>query len=269
MATEQFRNGCIGIGVVLALLVAPFSASASKLYKWTDEKGVVHYSDKLPPESVKKAHQKISDEGYVKEEVKREKTQEERIAEQVQESMEIEERRRQAEIEARQRRRDRILLDTFTTERDLVLTRDDRLNSIDSIINLTKSNNKRFAEQMQTVKTRIEKIEKSGREVPKNMRDQLASISEQHQSNENFIERKQREREKLLSRFNDDLARFRELKGISPPPAEENIDSATDEKTADEKESDDAKEQTAEQQGADATPPELPSPPTAAAANPA
>lgn len=44
----------------LASLVLP--AAASELYKWTDEKGRVHYSDKRPPEGVKAESRDLPEE---------------------------------------------------------------------------------------------------------------------------------------------------------------------------------------------------------------
>ena len=40
------------LGVCLAM-AAP-GAVAAGMYKWTDEKGIVHYSDQMPPEAVNK-----------------------------------------------------------------------------------------------------------------------------------------------------------------------------------------------------------------------
>ena len=33
------------------------------MYKWVDDKGVVHYTDKIPPEAVDKANTELSKEG--------------------------------------------------------------------------------------------------------------------------------------------------------------------------------------------------------------
>ena len=69
---------------VLVFLLIGFSVEA-KLYKWTDENGKVHYSDKMPPDQIKNAHEKLSDQGLVKEKVERELTDEEKATPQVNE----------------------------------------------------------------------------------------------------------------------------------------------------------------------------------------
>src|SRR5215472_2777081 len=46
----------------VAMLASPGPARAA-LYKWVDEKGVVHYSDTLPPEAVDKARTELNKQG--------------------------------------------------------------------------------------------------------------------------------------------------------------------------------------------------------------
>jgi hypothetical protein len=133
----------------------------------------------------------------------------------MEQSMLEQQRRIEAEKQARQRMRDQILLQTFTTERDLIITRDDRLNSIDSIINLTATNNKRVVKQIEETKAQITRIENSGREVPENIRKKLENLRGQHEKNKDFVTRKQAERDEVANRFAADLQRFRELKGIA------------------------------------------------------
>ncbi|MBN1379268.1 MAG: DUF4124 domain-containing protein [Gammaproteobacteria bacterium] len=203
-------------GPALAILVAIYAANiqAAKLYKWVDESGVVHYSDKMPPELSKVAHEELDKRGLAVREVEREKTEDERMAEQVEQSMQAQQRRIEAEKLARQRMRDQILLQTFTTERDLLITRDDRLNAIDSIISLTANNNKRTVSQIEEVKGKIARTESSGREVPENLAKTLENLNEQFEKNKSFIELKQKERKEVSDGFTADLNRFRELKGI-------------------------------------------------------
>lgn len=197
-----------------ALAVSLQPAVAAKLYKWVDEDGTVHYSDKLPPEAAQQAHEQLNKRGQTKERVR---DPQEEIEEQMVSTVEEEERRRQAEIEARERMRDRILLDTFTTERDLQITRKDRLNAIDSLINLMKNNNERTGSQISETQTKIDGIKAKGQEVPANLLKQLENLNNQLAENQEYINEKQAERHKLAEQFDADLKRFRELKGIEPP----------------------------------------------------
>lgn len=208
--------------ILALLLFVPSSGWAAKLYKWTDEDGTVHYSDKLPPDTVEKEHQEMNQHGVTTKSVNREKTQEEKMAEDSAVAAAQAERRRVAEEEARQRSRDDLLLNTFTTERDLLLARQDRLDSVDSIINLTNSNNANLEKQLAETNKRIENIQKAGKEVPENITKQLENLEGQLTKNKNFIAIKQEERKKLEQQFDNDIRRYRELKGlVTETPAEQ------------------------------------------------
>ncbi len=203
-------------GIVLGIFIAvqSLNAQAAKLYKWVDEDGVVHYSDKIPPEVNKDAHEELDHRGISRRELGRAKTEEERMSEKVEQAAVEQQRKVAAEKLARQRMRDQILLQTFTTERDLIITRDDRLNAIDSILNLTANNNKRIVQQIEETKKRITRVENSGRQVPENIMQKLESLNNQFEKNKGFMELKKKERVEQSERFEADLSRFRELKGI-------------------------------------------------------
>ena len=56
------------MGLVGALLVGAFCAvvaanAHAALYKWTDGRGVVHYSDQLPPDAVNRASTELNRQG--------------------------------------------------------------------------------------------------------------------------------------------------------------------------------------------------------------
>ena len=64
--------------LVLWTLVA-MPASAAKLYKWVDEDGKVHYSDKVPPEAIRNEHKQLNEHGVVKETVEKDLTDEQKV----------------------------------------------------------------------------------------------------------------------------------------------------------------------------------------------
>lgn len=214
MIFSRISHPRLFFAVLIASACSLQPAVAGKLYKWVDENGMVHYSDKLPPEAAQHAHEQLNSRGQMVESVK---DPQEEIKEQVVNSAEQEERRHQAEVEARERMRDRILLDTFTTERDLELTRKDRLNAADSLINLMKSNNERIQSQISETQAKVDKFNAKGQAVPENLQKQLESLNSQLAKNKQYIDAKQEERRKLVEQFDADLKRFRELKGIQPP----------------------------------------------------
>ena len=191
----------------------------AKLYKWVDEKGEVHYGDKIPPRYSKQQHQELNNRGIQMKAVERKKTQAEKDAEQAAKSEEQKRLDAERKIQAEKSRKDQILLDTFTVERDLLIMRDDRLSAIDSTVNLTSTYNRQLEEQLEKTQQRIDNLEKSKREIPENLIKKVKNLKGQLEQNTAHISRLKKDRILLEKQFKDDLARFRELKGL--PPVEE------------------------------------------------
>jgi len=113
-----------------AVLVLAAPAAAAGSYKWVDDKGVVHYTDKIPPEAVNKGNVQLDKQGVT---VKR-----------TEPAMSSEQRRAKAEEEERQKqlakerelvdRRDRALLSTYTMESEIDLARRRALATIEQQI---------------------------------------------------------------------------------------------------------------------------------------
>ena len=191
----------------------------AKLYKWVDEKGEVHYGDKIPPRYSKQQHQELNNRGIQMKAVERKKTQAEKDAEQAAKSEEQKRLDAERKIQAEKSRKDQILLDTFTVERDLLIMRDDRLSAIDSTVNLTSTYNRQLEEQLEKTQQRIDNLEKSKRDIPENLIKKVKNLKGQLEQNTAHISRLKKDRILLEKQFKDDLARFRELKGL--PPVEE------------------------------------------------
>lgn len=201
---------------VLSLLVLSSLAVTAQaaMNKWVDDKGQVHYGDEVPAEYLNQKRAVLNEQGVV---VKNYKSQEQ-LEKEKQESAATESVKKAKLIEAKtQDLRDRVLLDTFTTDRDIDMARDDRVSAIDSQIQLAESNIKEGERKMNEVNTHIADIEKSGRAVPDNLFKQRDSVSRQLENNYKYVETKQDERKQINARFEEDMKRFRELKGLPPP----------------------------------------------------
>jgi len=200
---KQFSRWFVQLVVVVA--ITPVQAG---LNRWVDEEGHVHYGDAVPSEYLGKDRAVLSSQGVVIEEVNAMKTEKELTEEARQ--LEIQ---KQALIEQKKKDlRDRVLLDTFTTERDILMVRDARIDSIDSQINLTETIIKDHEKKVKKLRAHIENIEKSGREVPENTLDELKGVTRQLETSYHYVETKSQEREKILQSFDQDIRRFRTLK---------------------------------------------------------
>ena len=108
---------------------------AGKLYKWVDDDGQTRYGDRIPPQYAKKSNKTLNKQGVVVESKAAAKTREQ-IAEEQRLA------KRKAEQESRRQQQahlDRILLDTFTNEDEMILTRDGKIEAIEAVIRVTNS----------------------------------------------------------------------------------------------------------------------------------
>lgn len=209
MPDNRFIHNTLLIAILLSPLFSAHLHAAAK--KWVDEYGQVHYGDRIPSKYLTKEHSTINDQGIVIETTAKSKTDDELAAEaKKQKQKAAEERLRQ--IEARKKAlRDRVLTDTFTTENDLILARDARVEAVDSQISLAETLIKNDEEKLADVKQRIKEIKDSGRDAPENLHKEVVSVSKQLENNYAFIEDRNNERKAILDTFNADIKRFREL----------------------------------------------------------
>lgn len=197
--------------VVCIVLLAVTPVANAALHKWVDEKGQVHYGDQIPPQYIDQKRSVLNEQGVVVERVEKAKTSEQYEKEAEEKRIKAEqERARMIELK-KSALRDRVLMDTFTTERDLILARDARVEAVDSQIQLTEAFIKENSRKQEELKKRIEGLEKSGRVVPENLHKEMESVSRQMQTNTKYIEDKKIEREQIIVKFDDDIKRFREL----------------------------------------------------------
>ena len=188
----------------LAMLATSGPARAA-LYKWTDEKGVVHYTDTLPPEAVDKARVELNKQGVEVKKTDKALTPEQRRAmeQDVQKQKEL--ARQQEEVA----RRDRALLSTYTSEAEIDLARKRSLQTIDNVVQSTIA----YSDQLTKRKAELEakKEEMKGKPIVAVFDRELESIDSELVRQAELIEQKKRETEIVVAKYDADKQRWREL----------------------------------------------------------
>lgn len=181
----------------LSLLSAP--AHAESVYKYED-RGLTTYQDRAPDSGQDNGHSILNNQGVVLEQIL--SRQERR-----------EERKRQRQIEL-SKIRDRALLATFTTEDDLIRTRDDRVGMIDGLISRLDDRIRILSDRLAVVDKRVQRQEKSAGEgkAQETMYAEQNSIQRNIENAWSLIDSKAAERSEVATKFDDDLIRYRELK---------------------------------------------------------
>ena len=188
----------------LWVVTAAFApAYAERVYKLTDE-GLITYQDRAPNSNQDTGHEVLNNQGVVLEEIKsREDRRIERRLERERELSKI---------------RDRALLATFTTEDDLIRTRDDRVGMIDGLISRLDDRIRILSDRLGVIDKRVLMQEK-GRgegEAQGSLYEEQLSIQRNIENAWSLIDAKAVERAEVAEKFDSDLIRYRELKTYRP-----------------------------------------------------
>lgn len=180
----------------------------AKLYKWVDENGQTHFGDKIPAKYIAKEHEELNAQGATVKKHDAAKTEEELAEMRRQERIKKEEEKKAKE----QAKRDRVLLDTYTTERDLVAARDARLDAVASQMQLSESIIEDAERKLELTEKQITNIKAGGREVPKNISDKMLREERQLASQKEIAQGHLDRQQKITEQFDGYISRFRELK---------------------------------------------------------
>jgi chromosome segregation ATPase len=194
--------------VAAALLVSTPALHAGKLYKWIDDSGQVRYGDRVPPEYAQRRNETLNSQGIVVETKAAQKTKEQLAEEQRVAALQAEEERKQRE----EARKDRILLDTFTNEDEMILTRDGKLEAIEAVIRVTKGRIEKLRQRLSDLTRRAANLERAGRPIAPELSEQIAESRSQIRHNLEYIENRKQEQHAIREKFEHDIKRFRKLK---------------------------------------------------------
>jgi len=201
--------------IVFTVALAPFGLAQAGIECWTNKEGIRECGNAVPPEYVQQGHEVLNRAGIVKEKVERAKTPEE-----------IAEEARLAEIKAReeekrkaQEEEDKVLLNTFTSEREIELSRDSKVATIDTEITIASKNVERVQTRLEEMRGRAAAQQRDGRPVAEKLQKEITDAEAQENEYRTFIDKKTAERSSIISDYDRKIQRFRELKGVSPAKA--------------------------------------------------
>jgi hypothetical protein len=205
----------LSFGILAACLLAT-QVTAGKIYRWVDEEGNVHLSDRVPTEHARRARSELSESGR-----ELERTQEAKSAEEIARERELEKlRAEQQRLIELQQAKDQVLLRTFRTEDDLLMARNGKLTAIDSNIQVIRGNIRRMKDHLAEMQESAASMERQGQRLSKNLIQDIENTRTQLRDSYTAIIHKEQEKETIRNKAAKDLARFRSLRNLQ----EENTD---------------------------------------------
>ena len=194
--------------ILSVVLVASSLSAQAKMYRWVDEEGQMHFGDEIPHEYLVREHDELNDSGAVIKHKKAAETDEQKAK-----AKRVEyERRKVALIEKKKKQRDRVLLDTYTTKRDLIVARDSRLEAVDSQIQLADTIIIDSNKKVESMDQQVIDIKASNREVPLDLYQRIDNEKEQVKVQSKVKKNYEKRRDEIAIQFNDYIKRFEVLK---------------------------------------------------------
>lgn len=196
----------VSLGLMMAV-----SAQAG-LYRWVDDAGNVHFSDKVPAAASKKSHTKMNKSGSVTGQVDPESKQKkldleeaaQREKEQLAEMQQI-----KAEAQAEIQKRDDNLLSTYADEEELI-------NFFESKIKMVQGNTKILEAQQNVLKKKIVKLETKASNTKheaalKQIATKIVNINKTLDQYEQAVVENDKQMIQLDDNYQNNLTRYKEL----------------------------------------------------------
>lgn len=193
-------------GFLLVALVAAQPAWA-KMYKWVDEQGKTHYGDTIPAQYAGQGSAELSKKGMVVKKTDAALTEEQRKAkEEALAKQKIEDQKALAA-----ERRDKALVNTYTSEKEMNLVRDRNLQAVDAIIKSTQARIKSVQSKLDSQRSQAAGFTARKKPVPEDIANDLKEAERELQHLHETIKQKQQDQAEITARFEADKQRFREL----------------------------------------------------------
>ena len=205
-----------GIALLFLLATSPAVFAVEEIYRWVDEDGTVHYGDSVPPQFAKNDRDVISDQGIKLKTLRGERTAEERAAEERQAALEKAEQER---IDAA-RQRDEVLLSTYLSVAEIEALRNRRKELLDGRIRVTEI-------YLSTLRDKLTKLQKDAsrfqpystdpdaRPIHENLARELSNTLNSIIVYEKTLAETHNQQTQMVAKFDADIDRFRELKGLN------------------------------------------------------
>jgi hypothetical protein len=226
------KNGKVAsVDALLQLTGSRIVSMQERLHKLTEEAATYERSGKALPLSLESQlknlrEQIITNEAFIKEkELERAAINNQfdaDIARYIELTADIPDSRpskeRHAQIETAKHRQqldlsrnDQLLLTTYKEESDLILTRDQKLSSLEELIVLTQTRLQSLQIEMDELSDNADEYESRNKKVPEVLQGRMKNVLENIQQGEELIVLKEQEKRQLEQQYNEDIKRYRML----------------------------------------------------------
>jgi len=207
--TSVARLAC-RVPLLLFMMAVGAGTAHAALYKWTDEHGIVHYSDKLPVEAVNRANAQLSGQGITVRRTEQVRTAAQRVPQTETEAQKLREADRDRVVAER---RDRALIESYANEAEIELAKSRAIATIDGQVQSARVFVAQIAKRRKELDDR--KATFAPRPVPGEIPREIETIDAEIDRQNEFMAAKAKESANVAARYDADKQRYRELKGMT------------------------------------------------------
>jgi hypothetical protein len=195
----------LAVAVALHSLTTVAASSPGTVYKWIDDKGVIHYGDSIPPEYAQGERSVLNSHGV-----------EVGHVEGANNATAVAEKAKQAEIARQKAQHDQFLLATYLSTKDIEQLRDERLSQIDGQIRASSAYIDSLATRLLALEDRAMRFkpyssEPSARRMPDDLAEELIHVNNETRNQRAALESKRKDQLDMRAQFEADIVRYREL----------------------------------------------------------
>jgi hypothetical protein len=175
---------------------SPSDLAPGQTYRWTDDKGVVHYGDSVPSEFAGKERSVLNGQGV--------------------EVQHVEGHKSGAELLQQNKADELTLLSTYVSAKDIEALRDERMAQIDGQIKASSTYVESLATRLGALQERAMQFkpyssEPNARRMPDDLAEELVRTSSEAHNQRKALDAKHAEEADMRAQFEADIQRFREL----------------------------------------------------------
>jgi hypothetical protein len=203
----------LSVAVLAGGAAAQSTEKQKKLYRWVDKNGQVHYGDSVPAEYAEQDRDILNKQGV--------KVGREEGTITPEEAATMAAAEKAARDEQKRKLRDRVLLQTYQSVKELEVLRDNRLELVDAQLTIQEQSLANLRAQhakIERVAARYAPVnaEPGAPALPEETAVDLARSASDIATQESNLLRRRNERENIRLTFEADIQRYQELRAVKP-----------------------------------------------------
>lgn len=194
----------LAIGALAAVAIV-IAASAAGLYKWVDDKGVVHYSDQAPAETPANGTTMLDKQGRQVKKIEPPLTPEQLKAK----AAEDERERALAKVKADQERQDKALMQSYSSEEEIDIAKARAISTLDSQMKSAQAYGVELARQQKVIAAK--KASYGSQPIPIELERESAAVDSELSRQTILVRQKQDELGRAEAKYDTIKQRWHEI----------------------------------------------------------